>query len=119
MIDKSNSSLLSLSISDDPMTSGASGHMRPHPDSNSHLPHTRHPAPVQQEIQRRMNNIMNPESHYMERIGEIIDKVMHPSSKYMKKIMEILGRHKKSTGECCIREKVFKKSFLCLQHEKY
>ena len=42
---------------------------------------------------------MNPESHYMERKGEIIDKVMHPSSEYMKKIMEILGRHKNKTGE--------------------
>ena len=60
---------------------------------------------------------MNPKSHYMERKGEIIDKAMHPSSEYMKKIMEILGRHKKNTGEC-YREKV-KKSFLCLQHEKY
>ena len=59
---------------------------------------------------------MNPESH--RRIGEIIDKVMHPSSEYMKKIMEILGRHKNNTGEFC-RQKVFKKSFLCLQHEKY
>ena len=115
MIDKSNSSLLSLLISYDPMIPGASGHMRPHPDFNSHLPHTRHPAPVQQEIQRRMNNIMNPESHYMERIGEIIDKVMHPSSEYMKKIMKILGRHKKSTGECLIRlgKKYKKFSLVC------
>lgn len=107
---------MSLSITSyDPMIPGASGHLRPHPDSDSNLPHTRYPAPVQREIQRRMNNIMNPESR--RRIGEIIDKVMHPSSEYMKKIMEILGRHKKNTGEY-YREKV-KKSFLCLQHEKY
>ena len=100
MMDKSNSSLLSLSITSyDPMIPGASGHLRPHPDSNSNLPHTRYPAPVQREIQRRMNNIMNPKSHYMERKGEIIDKIMHPSSEYMKKIMEILGRHKNKTGE--------------------
>ena len=119
MMDKSNSSLLSLSITSyDPMIPGASGHLRPHPDSNSNLPHTRYPAPVQREIQRRMDNIMNPKSHYMERKGEIIDKVMHPSSEYMKKIMEILGRHKKNTGEF-YGQKVFKKSFLCLQHEKY
>ena len=116
-MDKSNSSLLSLSITSyDPMIPGASGHLGPHPDSNSNLPHTRYPAPVQGEIQRRMDNIMNPEAH--RRIGEIIDKVMHPSSEHMKKIREILGRHDKKKGEC-YREKVFKESFLCSQHEKY